>query len=226
MSIGNTISDLFGKSPIKPMQRHMATSTSAAKKLSTFFEASHAKDWERAEKVYNKIRSIEHDADELKVEIRLHLPKSLFLPVPRQDLLELLTMQDKVANVSKDIAGLMLGRQMSFPSEMQKDIDDYVDSAYAAAKQALKAVNELDELLEFGFRGKELTIVEDMVEKLNTLENKADDYEISIRASLFKIENEMPPVEVMFLYRTIEQIGALADAAQRVGSRLLLLVAR
>lgn len=34
------------------------------------------------------------------------------------------------------------------------------------------------------------------------------------------------PIDVMFLYRVIELIGDLADVAQRVGSRLQILLAR
>lgn len=226
MSIQNPISDLFGKSPIKPMQKHMAVAADAASKLEDFILASHAGDWTQAEACYEAIKDLEHEADDLKIGIRLHLPKSLLLPVPRYDLLDLLTIQDKVANVSKDIAGLMLGRQMSFPEPMQKLITEYVQSAIATARQALKAVQELDELLEYGFRGRELTVVEELIKRLNELENVADEHEITIRATLYKIEADLPPVEVMFLYRIVEQIGALADCAQRVGSRLSLLVAR
>ena len=36
----------------------------------------------------------------------------------------------------------------------------------------------------------------------------------------------MPPVDVMFLYKIIDRIGELADCAQKVGSRLQLLIAR
>ncbi|WP_370979589.1 TIGR00153 family protein [Agaribacterium sp. ZY112] len=222
----NTISDLFGRSPIKPIQQHMASSVAAAALLPDYFKAGRAGDWEQAKSVYDEITKLEHKADELKVEIRLHLPKSLFLPVPRQDLLELLTVQDKVANTARDIAGLMLGRKMCFPETLQDAVDAYVASAVATANAALKAVNELDELLEFGFKGKELGIVESLVSELNAQEHIADEHERSLRSALFAVETELPPVEVMFLYRVIEQIGALADRAERVGSRLLLLVAR
>ena len=208
------------------MQQHMATAANAAEQLVSFFQASHAQDWSAAEDAYNTIRDIEHQADELKMEIRLHLPKTLFLPVPRQDLLELLRMQDQVANVSKDIAGLMLGRKMVFPANMQESVLSYVDSAIAVSQQALSAVRELDELLEFGFKGRELSVVEKMVQKLNILENNTDQLEVKIRSDLFAVEADIPPIEAMFLYRIIEQIGLLADTAERVGSRLLLLIAR
>ncbi|MFP5507036.1 MAG: DUF47 family protein, partial [Gammaproteobacteria bacterium] len=49
---------------------------------------------------------------------------------------------------------------------------------------------------------------------------------VRVRAELFKRETELPPVDVMFLYRVIDWIGDLADLSQRVGSRLELMLAR
>ena len=54
----------------------------------------------------------------MKRDIRLHLPKSIFLQVSRSDILELLAAQDRVANKAKDIAGLTLGRKMVFPEKI------------------------------------------------------------------------------------------------------------
>ena len=65
-----------------------------------------------------------------------------------------------------------------------------------------------------------------MIGELDTLENRADEMEVTIRAALFALESEMPPVDVMFLYRVIDWVGDVADRAQKVGSRLELLLAR
>ncbi len=224
--IKNTLVDLFGKSPIKPLQKHMTVSASAADELIAFFTAVLANDWEKAEDEYNKIRAIENEADVLKKDLRLHLPKSLFLPVPRSDLLDLLTKQDKIANTAKDIAGLMLGRNMAIPPSMHTLMLDFVAISVDVVHKALKAIGELDELLESGFSGNELIIVERLVAELDGLERQADDHEIAVRRQLFSLEAELPPIEVMFLYRIIESIGELADRSQKVGSRLLLLLAR
>ena len=43
---------------------------------------------------------------------------------------------------------------------------DFVRASVAAANQALTAINELDELLETGFSGRELTVVEKMIQEL------------------------------------------------------------
>ena len=108
----NTLSNMFGKSPITPIQKHMETAHSASILLKKFFKAVLKEDWAEAKEQQKQISKLERDADKMKKKVRLNLPKSLFLPVPRSDLLDLVTMQDKIANSSKDIAGLMLGRKM------------------------------------------------------------------------------------------------------------------
>ena len=50
--------------------------------------------------------------------------------------------------------------------------------------------------------------------------------QIKVRAALLKIEQELPPVDVMFYYRVIEGIGEIADLSQRVGSRVEILLAK
>jgi predicted phosphate transport protein (TIGR00153 family) len=95
-----------------------------------------------------------------------------------------------------------------------------------ASRQALKAINELDELLETGFSGREVKFVEGMINELNDLETQNDQTQIELRKILFEIEADIPPIEVMFLYQIFDKIGELADFSQKVGSRLLLLLAR
>lgn len=226
MPLGNPFSNMFGRSPIKPMQEHMAVAVNASSKLVSFFEAVINDDWVQARATQEAIVELEHQADDMKKQLRLHLPKSLFLPVPRTDLLELLSMQDRIANKAQDIAGIMLGRKMRIPASLQQLFIDFVQSGQRTAEQALTAINELDELLETGFSGRELTLVEDMIEKLDQYERQNDSLQVEIRSALFKLESEWPPVDVMFLYKVIDWIGDLADRAQAVGSRLHLLLAR
>ncbi len=226
MALGNPFGNLFGKSPFEPIQQHMAKAQSCAEALVPFFQATLAQDWQQAEQQQREIAKLEGEADDMKRDIRVHLPKSLFLPVPRSDLLDMLTMQDRIANCAKDIAGLMLGRKMVVPAVIANDMEAYVRASITTSAQALKATNELDELLETGFGGREVKVVEALIEELDRLENDSDKLQVSIRAALFKEESELPPVEVMFLYKVIDLIGDLADRAQQVGSRLQVLIAR
>ena len=169
---------------------------------------------------------LENEADKLKKSVRQHLPKSLFLPVPRSDLLDLLSVQDKIANRAKDIAGLMLGRCMTIPQPLQPQMLAYVQRTVDASAQALKALKELDSLLETGFSGREATLVEKMVEELEEIERETDRMQITVRRALFNLEKDLPAVDVIFLYKIIEWIGDVADRAERVGNRLEQLLAR
>ena len=222
----NPFASLFGRSPIGPMQQHMAKSHECAANLVPLFEAITVEDWERVEQIQQEMARLESEADKLKKGVRQHLPQSLFLPVPRSDLLDLLSVQDKIANRAKDIAGLMLGRCMTVPPAIQPEMLAFVQRSVDASCQALKALKELDSLLETGFSGREATLVESMVEEIGEIERETDRMQIAVRRSLFRLEKELPPVDVMFLYKIIEWIGDVADRAERVGNRLEQLLAR
>lgn len=220
------LSALFGRSPIRPIQEHMAMAQKCVILLGDFLEASFVKDWDKAYEVQQSIRACENQADDLKSSVRTNLPKSLFLPVPRTDLLELLSTQDKLANRAKDVAGLMLGRKMEVPESLVAEVREYFKESLLASEQALKVINELDELLETGFRGREVDLVEALIVELDQLEHATDVSQIRLRAKLFELEGSLPAVHVMFLYKIIDQIGDLADISQNIGGRLLLLIAR
>jgi len=226
MAISNYMSGIFGNSPIKPMQVHMDKVHDCVALLVPFFEAVVAEDWKKAEKKQNKISDLENEADALKKDLRLNLPKGLFMQVSRQDLLELLTIQDRVANKAKDVAGIILGRKIILPKKIALDFTKFVQRCVDASEQAKVTINELDELVETGFRGSEVKLVQSMIKKLDKIEADTDKLERKIREKLFAIENDMPPLEAMFLYKIIESTGDVADQAQRVGSRLQLLLAR
>lgn len=226
MVTNNPILQMFARSPFKPMQEHIAKAQACAVQLLPFFEAVIADDWEQASEIQHKIAVLEGEADVMKKDVRQHLPNSIFLPVPRTDLLELLRMQDKIANRAKDICGIMLGRKMPVPAEIQTLMLDFVRSALATSEQALQSMNELDELVSTGFRGREVEVVERMLLELDDLEHKNDGLERQIRSQLFIIEKQLHPIDAMFLYKVISWIGDLADRAQQVGSRLQLLLAR
>ena len=224
--VENPFSKLFGQSPIRPIQEHIELAHQCAEKLTPFMEAALADDWDRALNLYDEISDLEHQADAAKTNLRANLPNSLMMPVDRSDLLVMVSQQDEIANCTKDIAGIMVGRKMAVPAEIAGQMRQFVSLAIQTSAQAVKAVNEMDELLELGFKGRVLEVVEELVKELNRLEHENDEMQIQVRASLFKIEDTLPPVHVIFLYKVIEWIGELADAAQSAGGKLQLLIAR
>ncbi len=224
--MANPILSLFGHSPIKPLQNHMQTVLQCVELLVPFFQAVAKEDWEKVESTYNLIADFEGKADDQKQDIRLHLPKSLFMPINRSDLIQLLSKQDKICNTAKDIAGIMLGRKQVVPKKIATDMTAYVKSAVAVAVEAKVVIDELDELIGSGFGGREIDRINRCITKLEKAEDKNDKRQISLRAKLHEIETDLPPVDAMFMYKTIEAIGNLADRAQSAGEQIQVIVAR
>jgi predicted phosphate transport protein (TIGR00153 family) len=224
--ITNYFQGIFGKSPFKPLQRHMDLCYACAAAVVPFLQAVQRDDWEAALKAQEQAVSAENQADLLKSDIRKHLPQGFFLPVARPDLLELLTRQDDIANKAKDIVGLMLGRRLRFPSSLATQVEAFAVASVEACERAQRIVHELDELLDTGFGGKEALTVHEMIQALDEVENRNDAMQVKLRADLYQLERDLPPVDVIFMYKIVEWIGDLADLAQTVGHRVELLIAR
>ena len=222
--MANMLANIFGTSPVRPLERHMDIVYRCAKKLRPFVNAVIKRDLKRMSEVRSQIEALEHEADNLKKDIRLNMPKSLFMPVPREDLLELLLVQDKIANKTKDVSGVIMGRKMKIPKAISTQFLEFVDSNIDAAKQARKSVRELDELFTAGFKGAEVALVAELIEELDEIETHTDEQQTRIRSALFEIEKTLDPIDAMFLYEVIEITGEIADMAERVGRRLELLL--
>jgi predicted phosphate transport protein (TIGR00153 family) len=226
MAQSSYFSRIFGNSPVSPLQKHIDKVVLCVEELIPYFDAVMKNDWGQAEKIQSHLAELENDADEIKNLLRMQLPSSLFMPMDRRDVLDVLQLQDKIANKAKDIAGLVLGRKMLLPESICKTYIEFLNRCIDAIRQAQSAINELDELVTVGFRGNEVTRVKKMIEELHIIEGETDKIQIKLRAELFKIEKDLPPVDVMFIYNIIEWTGDLADNAQSTGNRLQLMLAK
>jgi predicted phosphate transport protein (TIGR00153 family) len=226
MAGNNPFTSLFGRSPFKPMQEHMRTVKKCIAQLPKLFEALCDDDRKRLEAVKDKIFDLENDADIIKNELRAHLPKSLFMPVDRRDLLEVLDLQDSIADTAQDIAGLLVERKMEVAKGMREPLLNLVQRSVDACDQATRIIERLDELVETGFRGRDSEAVIEMVEQLNKIESDTDQMGLELSRSLFAHEDDMKPVSVVFWYNLIIMIGEVADYSEKVGNRLRLLLAR
>ena len=222
----NPFSAMFGRSPFQPLLAHIVKANECADQLLPFFEATLVGDWEAAAAHREAITRLEHEADELKTQLRLNLPNTMFLPVSRTDILDLISVQDKIANKVRDITGIMLGRRMQIPEPLAQSMRDYMQTAVACVAQARHALEELKDLLESGFGRNVSDVMQKLIRELHVLEQQADNQQVAIRRQLFELESQLPPVDVVFLYKIIDWVGELSDRAERVGSRLQILTAR
>lgn len=220
------LSGIFGASPVRPLQKHMEKVIDCVAEFKPFVDAMLAEDQDEQDRRHLMIIERENEADLLKKELRLHLPKSLFMPVDRRDVLEVLAFQDRVAGGVRSAAGLIIGRRMNFPEPLRDAFRALVVRCTDACHSAYSAICQLDELIETGFGPNEIELVNAKLQELDDIEQDTDEQQVSLRQQLFELESGIPPVDVIFLYDIISKTGGIADRAQRVGSRFQLMLAK
>lgn len=225
MATSNPLLKLFGQSPFKPLQKHMRVVVRCAEEVTELFEALFAEDGEKIETVRDRIFALESEADDIKNELRAHLPKTMFLPVDRRDILEILTLQDSIAGTAQDIAGSLMVRRPKVVESIRDPFMSLTRRCLEACGQMERIMEELDELVETGFRGRESEIVLNMIDELNRIETDTDEKAISVLKELFAHEEEFDPVSIMIWHRIIRWVGDLANFSEKVGDRLRLLIA-
>ena len=226
MAIMSPLMKLFGQSPFKPLQEHMRVVVKCANEVPGLFEAVHGADRDKVEEIRKRIYAFENEADDIKNELRTHLPKSMFMPVDRRDLLEILDLQDSIADTAQDISGMMVVRDMKLPDTVYEPMLELTQRCVDACNQLAKIMEELDELVETGFRGAEADKVMYMIDELNKIETDTDVRAITVMRQLFQHEEEIGAISTIMWDRVIHWIGDLANFAERAGNRHRLLLAR
>ena len=219
-------SGIFGKSPFPILQKHASLCEDTAQVLLQLVPAANEARWDEVEQLYDTLTKLEHKADNQKRKIRSKLPRGFFLPVARADLLDLLSHQDDIANNARDIGGVMLGRRMQFPPEIQSRVVELAEAAVDTCMHMRELVGLFDELLDTGFSGLEAKRVAAKIEEIEELEENTDQLVVGIRAELLAIESELPPVQTVFFYQVLDMIADLANGAERVAHRVQMMIAK
>ena len=226
MATTNPLLRLFGQTPFKPLQEHMRVVVRCADEVPGLFAALCQGDEKRIREIRDEIFALENKADEIKNELRSHLPKTMFMPVDRRDILEILDLQDSIADTAQDIAGALMVRPPKVLESIRDPLMDLTGRCLDACHQMARIMEQLDELVETGFRGRDSKIVLTMIDELNRIETDTDHKAIGLLTELFAHEGEIDPVSLMIWHRLIRWVGDLANYSEKVGNRLRLLIAR
>lgn len=219
------IEKLVGRSPIRPMQEHMNAAVRCAREIVPLMNAMAAGDDASILARREQIDRLEHDADQIKHDIRGHLPRRLLMAIERRDLLDILDCQDSIADITQDIAELADQRHMHLPEPLKQPVILLAERSLAACEQGKRIIDELDELVETGFGDREVGRVEQMIAELGRIESETDALLDSACRTLFAMENELG-IAGVYWHQLLLWIADLADYAERVGNRLRLLIAR
>ena len=225
MAVKPALSEVLSNSPLAIMERHAEVCLDCVNKLEPYFEVALANQWGRAEKLQQEIARLEAVADDIKMDLRKNLPRGLWMSVSRPDLLELVRVQDKMANEAKDIAGLTLGRQLTFPKKLEKSLFKFIATVTDASAKAVEVVAATRELSRSAFSSRQVKAISAKCLLVEKIERRSDDLQSKLRAKLRIYEEEMSPIDAIFLYQVLSSIGEIADHAEKVSHRAQIIAA-
>jgi predicted phosphate transport protein (TIGR00153 family) len=217
---------LFGKHPFKPMKRHMKLAVACAAGVPDALQAFVDGDKIKLREAKDQIVKLERDADAIFAEIQDRLPSSIFTPVARRDLLDVLEMQEAIADRSEDIVGLLMDLPLTVPPEMGDSLIRLARRCVEATDEAREIVKMIDLLLNTGFKGPNVEVMKEKIQDVLLIETDADTICNEISHELFAHCQEMDAVSVIFLYKLIGWIDDLADYSEQLAIRARILLAR
>jgi predicted phosphate transport protein (TIGR00153 family) len=215
---------LFGKSPFAPLQIHMDKVAHCVGKIKEIFVLLQQNDQKKIAILADQISTLEHEADLTKNDIRNHLTKGVFLLIDRRDLLEILSIQDSIADKAEDIATLVSLRPLPIAPEFSKEFFAFVEKNLQAFQGVMHVIRELDELLETSFGGLEAQKVKQMIERVAFLEHEADIIQHRLLRILFNECTELPAPIFYIWNKIFEEIGEISNLSENLGNRIRMLL--
>jgi predicted phosphate transport protein (TIGR00153 family) len=183
-------------------------------------EALELKDYIRLEQLAEEISKLEHDADLIKNDIRNHLPKGLFLPIDRGNLLDILSLQDSIADQVEDVAVLVTLKPLELLPIFNKEFKLFLQKNIETFDEAQLIIKELHELVESSFGGIEAKKVRAMVDEVAYREHEVDLIQRNLLKSLFKAEEDLTYITFHQWQRLIHSIGSISNLSENLAYRI------
>jgi predicted phosphate transport protein (TIGR00153 family) len=217
---------LFAKSPFGLLVKHAAQVQETVQLLRPLVEIFLAGDRDRLRKIHDEICKKEHQADETKNAVRDHMPKSVFLPVNRGDILNYVKEQDGIADAVEDLAVILKMRQPKRVPAIEPKLMELVDQVVKAADVLFAAAREVANVAATSFAGPEVDKVLKRVAEVNHAEWEADKLQAEFSALVFEHESDIDPISVFQWMHIVEVLGDVADHAENTGDMLRMMLAR
>ena len=172
------------------------------------------------EKLAAELSQLEHEADLTKNDIRNHLPKSLFLPIDRAHFLDILSIQDSIADEAEAIGILLTLHPLEQFDNFHQDICDLFKKNQEVFLNAKQIIEEIDELLESSFGGIEAEKVKGLVEQTAYKEHEAENAGRKFLKKLFANASTLSTPSFYLWAQLGKDIGALSHISERLANRI------
>ncbi len=215
-----TLVKLFAKSPFAPLQKHMDDVNECVKKVKEIFEAMEENDFKSVSRISREISKLEAKADTTKNELRNHLPGGLFMPISKTALLEILSLQDDIADDCEDIGVLLTLKDITLKDVIKDDFKGFLSKNFETYELIKEIIDEFDNLLETSFTGREAEKVKTMVSNVALKEHETDLAQRKLLKNIFKNEDQFTHAEFQLWLLILREIRTLSNTSEKLAHRI------
>ncbi len=215
-----SIAKLFGRSPFVPIQQHMERVARCVAKGQALLDAYLVGDQATVEQLAKEIDLIEAEADEIKRDVEQQVRGGVFMAVERSRLIQVIVVQDSIADKMQNLARLTTLRACEEPPPFLSTFKKFLELNIELFFAIRKVIDELDELLEAGFSGGEAQAVAQLIARVSDLEDEADDLQHTLLKELFTVEHKMSPGAFFLWTKIFKQVGDIGDRSNQLGNRV------
>ena len=217
----STIGRLFGRSPFSQIQVHMDHVSQCVRKMKTAIDAMMAGRFEELDDLAYQVSKLEHHADEVKNDIRSQLLRRFFMPIDRLDVLDILSLQDSLADTAEDVCKLMTLKKLPFHEKTREYFNELVDQNMAAFEVVATMIGELDELIEAGFGGAEAEKVRSLAHEVAVAEHQADLIQEKLLKNLYEHDLEMTIGQFHLWMRLTNVLSQISNNSEDLANMVL-----
>ncbi|MDB2525275.1 TIGR00153 family protein [Mariniblastus sp.] len=217
----STIGKLFGRSPFSQIQLHMEQVNKCIGKMSDALDAVKAGNFESLDRISNEVSELEHEADQIKADIRERLLKRFFMPIDRSEVLEILSLQDSLADTAEDVCKVLTLKRLPFPEDLVEDFDKFVGFNIKACEICASIINQMDELIESGFGGIEAERIRGLAKETALAEHEADVVQLQLLKKIYAHDTDFSTGEFHLWMRVTRVLSRLANDSENLANRIL-----
>jgi len=173
-----------------------------------------------------KVSEIEHEADDIKRNLRNHLPTSLFMPVDKGKFMWALREQDKILDHAENLVKMLDMRRTKIPKELQEVFISHVKLVMKTVDAMQDAVGNIKDLVKTSFVKREREQTKKYIYKVHELEWKADQKKYALTQGIYNLEKKLDPMDVYHLLKIADWVDDIADHAENVSDWLRAMIAK
>lgn len=217
----STIGNLFGRSPFGQIQAHMNQVKTCVEKMAEAVTAMSDGRFSELDDMAYEVSKLEHHADQLKGDIRNHLFRRFFMPIQPSEILEIVSLQDSLADTAEDVCKVMTLKELPFPEGLRPEFDEFIELSMKAFRGVAAMIDELDELIESGFGGTEGERIRSMAHDVAVAEHEVDVVQLKLLKTLYENDTNMTVGQFHLWMRLTRLLSRISNLSENLANRIL-----